>query len=165
MHHRLRLLACSTLVAGVSLAIALPSGVASAHKVKPDKGTCTSLSGNATSQTMTGCTDSIDTGGSGVSTTTHEAISGSTVSGTDSVAWHSGLTSTESFTGTLKSGKADKCSAPAGDTNLYEVKEKGSVTGGTATHLVGSKTKGTVCTFTAPSGVVVKNFPGKLVAF
>jgi hypothetical protein len=164
MHHRFRLVACGALVGAASLAL-FPSGVATA-KTKPNKGTCATLNGNATSQTMTGCTDTVDTGGSGVSTTTHETLSGTTgVSGTDSVAWHSGLTSTESFTGTLKSGKADKCRPSAGQTNLYEVKEKGSVTGGTAVHLVGSKTKGMVCVFTASSGPVVKNFPGKPTSF
>ena len=163
MHHRFRLVACGALVGAASLAL-FPSGVASA-KTKPNKGTCTTLSGNATSQTMTGCTDTVDTGGSGVSTTLHESISGSQVSGSDSVAWHSGLTSTESFSGTLKSGKADKCHPSAGQTNLYEVKEKGNVTGGTAIHLVGGKTKGTVCVFTAESGPVVKNFPGKATSF
>ena len=146
------------------MAIALPSGVASA-KTKPNKGTCTTITGNATTITQTGCTDLPDTGGSGVSTTTHESISGSTVTGADSVVWHTGLTSTETFTGTLKSGKADKCHPSAGQTNLYEVKQKGLVTGGTATHLVGSKTKSIVCVFTVSSGIAVKNFPGKPISF
>jgi len=146
------------------LTVAAP-GIAGA-KTKPVTGTCSSLSGNATSQTLSGCTDPADTGGTGVSTTTSEAISGSTVSGTDSVTWSTSKTSTESFTGTLKSGKADKCTAGAGQTNLYEVKEKGSVTGGTATDLVGGKTKGTICVFsTASGGIVVQNFPATTTTF
>jgi len=52
-----------------------------------------------------------------------------------------------------------------GDSNLYEVKQKGSVTGGTAKDLIRGKTKGTVCVFTITNGVLRKNFPGSTVTF
>jgi len=138
-----------------TLAVALPGGVASAKKPKPVTGTCNTLTGDATSQTLQNCTDTTDTGGSGTSTTTNENISGNSVNGTDSVTWNSGLNSTESFAGKLLAGKKDKCSAPAGYTNVYEVKEKGKVTGGTATDLVGGKTKTTACVFSGGSGILV----------
>jgi hypothetical protein len=145
------------------LTVAMP-GVASA-KTKPVTGTCSGLSGNSTSQTLTGCTDPADTGGGGVSTTTSETVTGSTVAGTDSVTWNTSKTSTESFTGALKSGKGDKCTPTSGQTNLYEVKEKGKVTGGTAADLVGGKTKGTICVFNTSGGIVVQNFPGSSTTF
>lgn|GEM_PF-5088992 len=75
------------------------------------------------------------------------------------------LTSIESSSNTLKSGKADKCQPSGGESNLYEVKEKGRITGGTATDLVGGKTKGTVCVFTAGSGVVTTLSPGSTDTF
>lgn len=166
MHRYLRIAACGSLVGGVALALAIPGSAAWAKKPKPVTGTCSSLSGNETSQTLSGCTDPADTGGGGTSTTTSETVSGSTVTGTDSVSWNTSLTSTESFSGKLKSGKADKCTPSSGQTNLYEVKEKGKVTGGSAMDLIGGKTKGTVCVFsTATGGFVVQNFPGSSTSF
>ncbi len=165
MHHRIRFIACGALVAGTALAVALPGGVAGAKSVK---GICSTLSGNATTLNLQNCTAGAQTGGSGVSTTTSEMISGNTVTGTDSVQWNiPGSTSTESFTGTLFSGKKDKCTPPVGYSNLDEVKEKGSVTGGTgaATALTGGKTKGTVCVFQSGSTILVENFPGTTLAF
>jgi hypothetical protein len=166
MRHSVRLLACGALVGGASLAMALPGGIALAKAPKPVTGTCTGLSGNATTQTLSGCTDPADTAGGGTSTTTSESVSGTTVTGTDSVTWNSSKTSLESFKGKLESGKKDKCTAPAGDSNVYEVKEKGKVTGGTATDLINGKTKGTVCVYsTASGGLVVQNFPGSSTSF
>lgn len=165
MRKSVRLIGCGAVVGACSFLTVAAPGIAGA-KTKPVTGSCTSLNGNATSQTLSGCTDPADTGGGGVSTTTSETVSGSTVSGTDSVAWNTSLTSTETFTGKLKSGKADKCTASAGQTNEYEVKEKGKVTGGTATDLVGGKTAGTICVFTTASGgIVVSNFPGTATTF
>jgi hypothetical protein len=138
-----------------TLAVALPGGVASAKKPKPVTGTCNTVTGDATSQTLENCTDGADTGGSGTSTTTSETLNGNAVSGTDSVVWNTGSTSLESFSGKLLSGKKDKCTAPVGYSNVYEVKEKGKVTGGTATDLVGGKTKTTACVFSGGSGILV----------
>jgi hypothetical protein len=164
MRKSVRLVGCGALVGAASLLTVAAPGVAGA-KTKPVTGICTGLSGDSTSQTLSGCGDAADTSGGGVSTTTSESVSGSSVTGTDSVAWNSSKTSTESFTGKLKSGKADKCTPSAGETNLYEVKEKGSVTGGTATDLIGGKTKGTICVFNGSSGIVVQNFPGTTTTF
>jgi hypothetical protein len=164
MRHPVRLLACGALVGGASLAMALPGGIALA--AKPVTGTCSGLNGNATTQTLSGCTDPADTGGGGTSTTTSETVSGTTVTGTDTVTWNTSKTSTETFKGKLESGKKDKCTAPTGDSNVYEVKEKGKVVGGTATDLVNGKTKGTVCVYsTASGGIVVQNLPGSSTTF
>ena len=137
---------------------------ASVAGAKTVKGTCATLSGNAASQTLQNCTDSTDTGGSGTSTS-NETITGNTVSGTTTVDWASGKTSLESFTGKESTGVKDKCMPPAGFSNLAEVKEKGKVTVGTATDLVGGKTKGTVCGYSMGSTILVENFPGTTVAF
>jgi len=165
MRKPFRLLACSALVGGASLVLVIvPAGIAGA---KPTTGTCTGLNGNASSQTLSGCNQTAVTGGSGTSTTTSETVSGKKVTGDDSVTWASGGTNTETFKGTLLSGTKDKCVPGAGETNLFEVKETGKVTGGTgvSTVLDGGKTKGTVCTFTEGSNTVVTNFPGTLVTF
>lgn len=164
-HRPGRFFVCAGLVVATSLAVALPSGVAAAKKPKPVTGTCSRLSGGAAQQTLSGCTDTADTGGGGTSTITSETINGKKATSTDTIDWNSGLTSKESSTNTLKSGKADKCHPSAGETNLYEVKEKGHVTGGTATDLVNGKTKGTVCVFTVTNGVVTTNFPGSTDTF
>lgn len=164
-HHPGRFLVCAGLVVATSLAIALPSGVAAAKKPKPVTGTCSSLNGGAAQQTLSGCSDQADTGGGGTSTITSDTITGKKAASTDSIAWNSGLTSTESSSNTLKSGKADKCHPSAGEANLYEVKEKGHITGGTATDLVGGKTKATVCVFTVTNGVVTTLFPGSMDTF
>ena len=64
MRKSVRLIGCGALVGAASmLTVAMP-GVASA-KTKPVTGTCSGLSGNSTSQTLSGCTDAADTGGGG----------------------------------------------------------------------------------------------------
>ena len=164
-HRPSRFLVCAGLVVATSLAVALPSGIAAANNPKPVTGTCSSLNGGAAQQTLLGCTDPADTGGGGTSTITSDTITGKKATSTDSIAWMSGRTSTESSSNSLKSGKADKCHPSAGETNLYEVKEKGHITGGTATDLIGGKTKATVCVFTVSNGVVTTLFPGSTDTF
>jgi hypothetical protein len=164
-HQPGRFVVCAGLVIATSLAVALPSGVAVAKKPKPVTGTCSGLRGGAAQQTLSGCTDPAETGGGGTSTITSDTINGKKATSTDSIAWASGRTSTEASSNTLKSGKADKCHPSAGETNLYEVKEKGRITGGTVTDLVGGKTKATVCVFTVTNGVVTTLFPGSSDTF
>ncbi len=157
------LLGVAALTGAAALATAVPGGAAAAAKAA--SGSCASQSGGATVRTLAGCTDTADTGGGGVSTVTSESISGSTVTGTSSIAWDTGLTTLQSFTGSIKSGKSDKCTPSTGQTNLYEVKSKGKVTGGTATDLVGGKTSATTCVFQTSGGVVTTNFPGVATKF
>jgi hypothetical protein len=132
----IRLLTCAVLAGTASLAIVLPSGIASAKAPKPTKEVCTTLTGNATSQTLSGCS-----GATGIT-------SGVSNVATSTVTWNNGNTSTETYTYSEKTGTKDKCSPPAGDTNVAEVKESGTVTGGTETVLTKGKIKGTVCVFT-----------------
>jgi hypothetical protein len=145
-----RLVVCAALAGSVAIAVALPGTAAFAKTPKPVKVVCTSLNGNASTENLTGCSDVGTTGGSGT-----DDVSTSTIT------WNSGLTSVSSVTNKEKTGKADKCTAPSGDSNVTEVDVKGTVTGGTATTLTGGKVKGTICVFeTADSGIVTQNYPG-----
>lgn len=151
MRQPVRLIGCGALAAGaLAFGLAIPSGVAFA---KPVSGSCTTLTGGETTQSLSGCNDTADTGGSGTSVVT---LSGT--SGTTTITWASGKTTVESFKAKELIGKKDKCTTPPGDTALAEAKETGKVTGGTATDLVKGKTKGTVCAFDDASGnIVVQN--------
>lgn len=150
-----RLAVGAALAGSAALAVVVPSGLAGAGAPKPVKEVCTSEAGNATSQTLSGCTGSAVDGTSAVSVTTGANTATLTFNGT-------GLTALESYTYVLKTGKADKCPTPAGDTPVAEVKEKGTIlSGGTATDLVGGKIKGVSCAVNTPGGLAVFNFPGK----
>src|SRR5665213_3416228 len=93
-----RLIACGALVSAGSLAVALPGGMASAKVVKAS---CTAETGNGTTETLSGCTDSADTGGGGTATSVQ--VTGTTsVSGTETIHWTSGKTTVITFTGALK---------------------------------------------------------------
>ena len=163
-HHPGRFVVCAALVGVTSLAVVLPGGIAAAKKAKPVTGTCSSLSGGAATQTLSGCSDASDPG-VGVRAPSPVRRSPGRRRRADTINWTSGLTSIEWSSNTLKSGKADKCHPSGSESNLYEVKEKGHITGSTATDLVGGKTKGMVCVFTAGSGVVTTLFPGSTDTF
>jgi|GEM_PF-5980648 len=89
-HHPGRFVVCAALVGVTSFAVVLPGGIAAAKKAKPVTGTCSSLSGGAATQTLSGCTDPTDTGGGGTSTITSETITGKKATSTDTIAWASG---------------------------------------------------------------------------
>jgi hypothetical protein len=161
MKNRVRLVIACAMVVGTSLAVVAPGGIAGAvKKPKQVTGTCSSLSGSSTSQNLSGCTDTADTGGSGTI-----AVSGSDYTTT----WETGLTSTGTESYKEKFGKADKCPAPPpGETALAEALSTSVDTGGTATDLVGTKKfKGTACAYevTSDSDIVVVNYPGKTIPF
>jgi hypothetical protein len=63
MHRKLpvRLVAVAALATSASLAIVFPAGTAFA-KAKPPSATCTGLSGNESTQTLTGCSGNPDAG-------------------------------------------------------------------------------------------------------
>jgi hypothetical protein len=151
MHRSVRLTLCAAIAGSAALAVAVPGSAAFAKTAKPVKVVCTSLNGSASSETLSGCSDTVTTGGTGV-----ENVSSSTIT------WSTGLTSITSTTNKEKSGKSDKCTPPAGDTNVVEVAASGTVTGGTATTLTGGKVKGTICVFsTSGGGIITQNYPGK----
>src|SRR5271155_3447059 len=95
MRHSVRLMTCGLLAAGsLSLAVALPGGIASASvpKVK-----CTSLSGSETAQSVSGCTQPTDTGGSGAISNISETLNGpmTKFTGTATVTWANSAVYTE----------------------------------------------------------------------
>jgi hypothetical protein len=151
IHHPVRLVACAAIAGSAAFAVVVPGGTAFAT-TKPAKVVCTSLTGTESNETLSGCSDTAVTGGTGT-----ETVSTSTIDWTGAGS----LTSVTTVTNKTLSGKKDKCTAPAGDTNVVEVDVKGSVTGGTATTLVGGKVKGTLCVFNTSGGIIVQNYPRK----
>jgi len=160
LNRSVRLAACAAMAGSAALAVVAPGAMAGAKTAKPDKVVCTGFSGSETSQTLSGCT-----GGGAVTggTSTPGAMVGTTGSG--SIVWSDGLTSTESYSYTLKTGKADKCVAGAGQTNVGEVKEKGTVTGGTETAFINGKVKSTICVYSTATGITLSLFPGTVADF
>lgn len=157
-----RLLAAGAMVVAAPLSVAFSAGVAGASGQVT--GTCTTLSGGESSQTLSGCNDTADTGGSGTISTTL----GSGNSGTSTITWASGKTTDESVSYKESLGKKDKCPAMSGDTALAEAKATSQVTGGTATDLIGSKKlKSTDCAYTnnTTGDIIVVNYPGKPTPF
>jgi len=146
----IRLVAVAALATSASLAIVLPAGSAFAKGPKPPSVTCTGLSGNESTQTLTGCSGNPDAGTGGTS-----------VVATSTTTWSTGKTSIESYSIKSSSGKKDKCPAEGAILSTIEIKEKGKVTGGTA-NLVGTKLKATVCIY---SNGTVKQFPGTTLSF
>jgi hypothetical protein len=146
----IRLVAVVALATSASLAIVLPAGTAFAKGPKPPTATCTGLSGNESSQTLTGCSGNPDAGTGGTSDVA-----------TSTVTWSTGKTSIEAYTIKTFSGKKDKCPAEGAILSTIEIKEKGKVTGGTA-NLVGTKVKATVCLY---SNSTVTQFPGTTLTF
>ncbi len=159
MKFPVRLIAASALVVGMGLAVAVPGGVAAA-KTKQVTGKCTSLSGNESTQTLSGCNDTADTGGGGT-------IATNTTAGTYTTTWDSGLTSTGTETYKEKFGKSDKCPAMSGYSALAEADATSVDTGGTATDLIGTKhLKSVACAYEdSMDNIIVENYPGKTIPF
>lgn len=133
MRHRwARLLVCGAMAGSATVAaVTVPGGVAGAAQLTVS---CTSLTGNTTTQTVTGCTgsDVAQTGSHGtikphVNTTTHK--------GTATITWSTGKTTTESTSYTLSSDAS--CPTKTGYTKLARATTTSVVTGGTATKLKG----------------------------
>jgi hypothetical protein len=159
LNRSVRLAACAAMAGSAALAVVAPGAMAGAKSPKPDKVVCSSFSGDSSSQTISGCTG----GPAGINPGTSVPTSTGTT-GSATVTWADGKTSVESYSYALKTGKADKCPAITGDTSVGEVKEKGTVTGGTETALVGGKVKSTVCVYSTSSGISLSLFPGTTLA-
>lgn len=139
-----RLLICAAALAGsASAAIVTVPGTASASALTV---TCTGLTGNATTQKLTGCSGSgkAQTGTSGTSTASNKTIK-----------WATGKTSVSTYTYTP--GSDASCPAVTGYTKDLLENVKGKVTSGTATGLVGGSYKATVCVYKKGSTILIKN--------
>jgi len=151
-HSPIRLLICAAIAGSASVAAAaVPGGIASAA---PLHLSCTSLSGSATSQTISGCTG---TGAIAADAGTPPAHGVSTGATTSTVKWSNGKTTI--MTQTHKVVTPNACVAPAGYTKVSEFLGTDKVTGGTATGLIGSTGGGKICLFKKTVGgtLLVKN--------
>ena len=161
MRHSLRLptrlLICAAAVAGTAsmTAMAVPGGIASA--AAPLTLSCTTLTGSETAQSISGCTGNASklTGTKGTSTVKNNLSKETEVA---TVKWTSTKkTSIESYSYTELTGTKNKCAAKAGYTKLAEAVEKGKVTGGTATAMVGGAVTGTVCAYSKSGKISIFN--------
>ncbi len=147
-HAPIRLLVCAAMAGSAAFAaVALPGAIAAAT---PLTVTCTGLTGNATSQHISGCS------GSGV-TTGEATATGVQTTSTKTVKWSNGKTSVLSYK--YADVKPDACKPPTGYTNYLEVQEiaPSKVSGGTATKLIGGALSGKVCIFKKGTTELVKN--------
>lgn len=149
LNRSVRLAAVGAMVAGTSLALVLPGGLATATTPKPAKVVCTTLSGTEASSSFSGCTPTSAVGAAGTGTTALTSYVAPNFTATET--WGNGLTTNFGGTLAILTGKKDKCPALTGYTATAEVKEKGTIlAGGTAN--VGGSVKSTECVYTATSG-------------
>jgi hypothetical protein len=136
------------------MAVVTVPSVASA--TTPLSVTCTKLTGSGSTTKLTGCsgTGKAQTGTSGTGKTASNDK-------TATITWATKKTSIETFT--YKLITPNKCPAVSGATKEYEVAEAGSVTGGTATGLKGSKIKGTVCVYKKGSAELVNGLGSQTI--
>jgi len=152
-HATSRLLVCAAMAGSAFAAIAVPGAIAGAA---PLTLTCTTLTGNAVSQTVSGCTG---TGAIAADAGTPPAHGVQTTS-TKTVKWSNGKTSIIKYTyGTVT---PNACPAVTAYTKFLEVTEKAgsTVSGGTATGLKGGAVSGKVCIYkktATPTVELVKN--------
>ena len=150
----MRLMVCAALAGSASLAaVAIPGGTASAA---PLTLSCKTLTGSETAQTISGCsgTASKETGTKGTSTVKNNL---SKKTGVATVKWSTKKTSIESYSYTELLGASNKCPAKSGYTKVAEAPEKGKVTGGTATGMIGGAVTGTACAYSKSGKISIFN--------
>jgi hypothetical protein len=168
MHRQITFVVCSALLGASTMLVVGTGGEAGASGRSPVQVTCTSESGRVSpssgSDTLSGCNHHKITGGGGAISTI-EGINGSV---TISVTWNSGLTTVDPTGSRVVSGQYDPCQPPRGYTNDSEVKWKGTVTGGTASDLIGGAAKSTICVFSKinkPDTRLIENKRNTVVTF
>lgn len=154
-HYPIRLLVCAALAGSAMIAaVSIPGGIASAT---PLTVTCTTLSGSATSQSLTHCTG----GGAIAADAGVSPAHGTNVVSTKTITWGSGKTSKTTYTYT---SVTNNCPALSGYTKSGKYHESGHVNtgtaGGTAVGMRGGTFAGYACAYTkvaAPHNLIVKN--------
>ena len=155
----IRLAICAAALAGSAsvAAVAAPAGIAGAAAKTV---TCTKLTGSGTISKQTislsGCTGSgvSQTGATGSGTATTNS---SKKTGTASIKWKTGKTSTESYTFKEDTGSSNNCPAKTGYVKLAKAVESGKVTGGTATLLKTSAVTATACAYSKAGKIYIFN--------
>ena len=124
-------------------ATGVPGGIASAAVLTSS---CTTLTGTSTAQNLSGCTGTASslTGSKGSVTVVNNLT---TKTGVATVHWTTGKTSIESYSYTELFKTANKCANKTGYTKIAEAPEKGTVTGGTATGMIGGAVISTACAY------------------
>ena len=156
--HLLRLMTClAVAVPGAALSSAVVPGEVSAA-VAPLTVTCTTLSGNGVTQTLSHCT--------GTGAVADEAgaapARGTSNLTTRTITWSNGKRAQEDYKYKNLTGKADTCAVKAKYTKEYLVNEWGYVAynGTTAKGMAGGTIRAMVCVYrssAAPHSVVVVN--------
>lgn len=151
-HRSIRLLICAALVGSASLtAMAIPGGIAWANTPV----TCTVLTGNGVTANLTRCT------GVGVAQTGNR---GTETVATKTIHWVTGKTSVLTYVSVA--GNDATCPTRTGKTKITVDTAKGTVSGGTATGLVGAEFAATVCVYkliASPHTISTYNKPGTTV--
>jgi hypothetical protein len=142
-----RILTCAVIAGSASLSAAVIPG-STAGAATPETVTCTSLTGSETSQAISGCS------GTGVAQT---GATGKSVVSTKTITWKTKLTSKETYKTVVYTGSKNTCAVKSGYTKKDLIIETGSITGGTATKLVGGKTSADVCLYQKGSTYYVFN--------
>ena len=152
-HLPIRLLACAALAGSASLAaVAIPGSTATA--AAPLTVSCTSLTGTATSQIVSGCKGNGAIAADAGTAPAH----GTSVAATKTITWSNKKTTTTKYT--IKAGSDAACPTVANYTKDLLENSSGTVTGGTAKGLIGGKYKGTICVYkltSKPSTLLIKN--------
>jgi len=136
-------------------AVAVQGSIAGAPPI-PLTLTCTALTGNQTSQTVSGCTGTAATATEAGTPPAH----GVQVTSTKTVTWSNHKTS--KITYTYGNVTPNACPAVTGYTKYLEITEKAGskVSGGTATGMIGGPVSGKVCIYkktATPTVELVKN--------
>lgn len=147
------LLVCAAVAGSAALvAGAIPGSVAGA--VTPKSVTCTTLTGSATIQTISGCTG---TGAIAADVGTPPAHGVSTVA-TNTIKWSNGKTTVSKVTHTA--GSDATCPTVPKYTKFILETAKGTIKSGTAAGMIGSTFKATICAYkltAAPHTILAKN--------
>jgi hypothetical protein len=153
-HFPSRLVLCAALAGSASLAaVAIPGGIAGAAAKTLS---CTTLTGTETAQAISGCSGS-GSSQTGTKGTVKVVNNVAKKSGVATVTWTSTKkTSIEKYTYVEDTGTKNTCAAKSGYTKVAMAVEKGTVTGGSATGLVGGAVNGTVCAY-SKSGIHIFN--------
>ncbi len=153
-HAPIRLLVCAAMAGSAAFAaVAIPGAVSGAP---PLSLSCTTLTGNAVSQTVSGCTG---TGATAANAGTPPAH-GVQVTSTKTVTWSNHKTT--KITYTYGNVTPNVCPTVALYTKYLEITEKAGskVSGGTAAGLIGGAVSGKVCIYkktATPTVELVKN--------
>ena len=152
-HLPIRLLVCAAMAGSASLAVVAVQG-GNAGATPPKTVTCTSLTGSATSQTISGCTGSGAIAADAGTPPAH----GTSVASTKTITWSNHKTTKTTYT--YHSGSDASCPAVTGYTKDLLENATGSVVSGSATGMVGGAFHGTICVYkktASPHTLLVKN--------